>query len=78
MGGGAYLSAEMQSVYSTAPADWATVAYKIYTQWNKETIQNWICLVYKSNRSVCKLLVLERNTWNHLTVCKRIKKPQKM
>ena len=24
-GGGSYLSAKMQSVYSTAPADWATI-----------------------------------------------------
>ena len=26
--------------------------------------------VYRSNRSVWKLLVLDRNTWYHITVCK--------
>ena len=26
MGGGSYPSAEVQSVYSTAPADWATLS----------------------------------------------------
>ena len=40
--GESYPSAEMQSVYSLAPADW-----------------------------VIELLVLDSNTWNHLTVCKQ-------
>ena len=28
-------------------------------------------LVYESNRSVWKLLVLNKNTWNHISVCKQ-------
>ena len=45
LGGASYLSSEVQSVYSTAPADWAIMA-----MW--EDIKNWyVTLTNQSNIS---------------------------
>ena len=47
-----YSSAEMQSAYYTAPADWTSIC---------------LCPIYKWNRSVWKAYVLDWNTRNHRT-----------
>ena len=54
-GGGSYLSAKKQSVYSTAPVDCAT-----HLTVCKQVINIQI-----------ELLVVDSNTWNHSTVCKQ-------
>ena len=40
MGGGSYPSAEVQSVYSTAPADWASSKLSEYHLKNKNVKEN--------------------------------------
>ena len=40
LGGGSYPSAEKQSVYSTAPADWATFGYSFMSYSTHATIPN--------------------------------------
>ncbi len=47
-GGESYLSAEVQSVYSTAPADWATVADLKVSQMNVQCNPIQEIMIYKS------------------------------
>ena len=52
--GGSYLSAEVQSVYSTAPADWAkkSLSFKLWS-----TPNGVLELVYKHVRTICCLFL---------------------
>ena len=51
--GGSYSSVEMQSVYSTAPADWAGKFSKIYYRLNKEKrkiIWKWVVKEWRKKK----------------------------
>ena len=71
--GESYLSTEVQSVYFTAPANWAKIigiqnnisciiVYKLLLLLDRNTL---------NHTTVCKWFISYRNTWYHISVCRQ-------
>ena len=69
---GFYYSAEIQSVYSKAPADWARVILNGIINFMLQYLKQFNCANKWLN--INKIICARKHTWKHLTVWKQISK----